>query len=316
MSAEIVRTEPQHWFRAYQLLFAASFPIPEMMTADFVEPPRGSVPDVVIATAEFPDVLPNSLGSSAVHEVNAEALLLRVAGVGRYLVRGGREILVDPDDAATDHDVRVYLLGTCVGALLHQRGFLVLHASGVATDEGCVLFTGESGVGKSTLLAEFLRRGYKMVVDDVCAIRFDSAGRPIVVPSYPRTRLWADAAARLAIDTSHLPRTRPSWDKFERQVTDQFSDREAKLTHVFHLAGQHDSDELSLERLGQIEAFRTLVDNTYRGILLDGMDLRKTHFELASRTARSVNLTRVTRPAGSDTVEELAALLIGSLGDP
>jgi hypothetical protein len=316
MSAAMHQTEPQYWFRAYRLLFATTIPIPEMMTADAPDPRRGSAPDVVIATGDFPDELPDSLGSSAVHEVNADALLLRVAGVGRYLVRDGREILIDPDPAATMHDVRVYLLGTCIGALLHQRGFLVLHASGVATEAGCVLFAGASGAGKSTLLAELLRRGYRMVVDDVCAVRFDAADQPIVVPSYPRTRLWADAAARFAIDTSNLRRTRPSWDKFERQVADQFSDREANLSHLFHLAGPYDGQDLSLERLGPIDAFTTLADNTYRGILLAGMDLRASHFELASLAARSVKVIRVKRPARSNTVEGLADLIISTLGDP
>jgi hypothetical protein len=316
MTAAMHQTEPQYCYRAYGLLFSAAIPIPEMMTADASDRRGDSAPDVVITTGDFPDELPDSLGSSAVHEVNAEALLLRVAGVGRYLVRGGREILIDPDPAATEHDVRVYLLGTCIGALLHQRGFLVLHASGVAMGAGCVLFAGASGAGKSTLLAQLLSRGYKMVVDDVCAVRFDAADQPIVVPSYPRTRLWADAAARFAIDTSTLPRTRPSWDKFERQVADQFSDREAKLSHVFHLAGSHDGQELRLERLGPIDAFTALADNTYRGILLGGMDRRTSHFELASLAARSVKVIRVRRPAHSNTVEELADLIISTLGDP
>jgi len=309
-----VTTDPGYWFRAYQLLFAASFPIPEMMTAEPVTADQEQVPDVLIRSAEFPDRLTNPLGSSGVHEVNADALILRVADVGRYLVREGREILIDRDPDATDHDVRVYLLGTCMGALLHQRGFLVLHASGVVTDRGCLLFTGESGAGKSTLLAEFLHRGHKMVVDDVCAVRFDSADRPIVVPSYPRTRLWADAADRFAIDTSGLARTRPSWDKFERQVGEQFWDQEEPVRHVFHLVGPQDSDEISLERLAPMDAFSTLVDNTYRGILLDGMDLRSSHFDLASRAARSVEVTRVARPLGSDTVEELANRILASVG--
>ena len=308
--------EAGHRYRAYQLLFAADFAIPEMMPAQIEGHPRSRNPDVVITTSEFPDHLPDPLGSSAVHEVNADALLIRVAGVGRYLVRDGCEILIDPDQSASDHDIRVYLLGTCIGALLHQRGFLVLHASGIATDRGCLLFAGASGVGKSTLLAEFLRRGYKMVVDDVCAVRLGLGDGPTVVPSYPRTRLWADAAARLAIDTSRLPRTKSSWDKFERQVSDQFSDQEAKLVHVFQLAGPYDSSEFELEHLDPIEAFTTLLEHTYRGILLDGMDLRASHFELASLAAQSVGVTRVRRPAGSDTVEELASLVLSSLSDP
>ena len=307
------RTEPQYWLRAYRLVIASSIPIPEMVTADVRD--RGGRPDVVIAEGQFPDDLPDPLGSSAVHQVNAQALLLRVDGVGRYLIRDGREILIDAHPAATAHDLRVYLLGTCLGALLHQRGFLVLHASGVVTDQACVLFAGDSGAGKSTVLAEFLRRGFKMVVDDVCAVRFDAAGRPIVVPSYPRTRLWADAAARFEINTANLPRTRPSWDKFERQVTDQFSYREAVLTHLFHLAGPYEGEEILMERLGPIDAFKTLVDNTYRGILLDGLDLRTSHFGLASRAASSVQVIRVKRPEKSNSVEEIASLVLGSVGE-
>lgn len=309
------KTAAQYWFRAYRLLFRASIPIPEMLAADVPDKGSGVTPDVVITVGDFPNDLPNPLRSGAVYQVNATTLLLRVAGVARYLVRDGREIVIDPDPAATPHDIRVYLLGTCLGALLHQRGFLVLHASGVATKRGCVLFAGTSGVGKSTLLAELLARGYQMVVDDVCAVRFDAADKPIVVPSYPRTRLWADAAARLAIDTTDLPRTRPTWDKFERQVADQFSDREARLTHVFHLAGAYDGPECSLEQLGPIDAFTTLVDHTYRGVLLDGLNRRTSHFELASRTASAVTVIRLRRPNGSNSVGELADLVLGCLGD-
>ena len=300
-------------FRAYQLLFVASFPIPEMVAADRVDSDRERAPDVLIRTDDFPDNLPDPLETSHVHEVNGEALLLRVADVARYLIREGREILIDREPHATDHDVRVYLLGTCIGALLHQRGLLVLHASGVMTDRGCLLFTGESGTGKSTLLAEFLRRGHKMVVDDVCALRFDSADRPIVLPSYPRTRLWADAADRFAIDTSRLERTRPSWDKFERQISEQFWDHAEPVSHVFHLTAPGASDQVTLQRLEPTEAFSTLVDNTYRGVLLDGMDLRSSHFDLASRAARSIDVIRVMRPANSDTVEEMATRILASV---
>jgi hypothetical protein len=315
MSEVTRRADPQYWFRAYQLMFAASIPIPEMISID-ADARIGDTPDVVITDGAFPDNLPDALASSAVHEVNAQALLLRVAGVGRFLVREGREILIDKDPAATAHDVRVYLLGTCLGVLLHQRGLLILHASGVVTDRGALVFAGASGAGKSTLLAELLRRGNKMIVDDVCAIRFDEESHPIVVPAYPRTRLWADAAARFDVDTAKLPRTRPSWDKFERQVPDQFSDHEAHLTHVFHLADPHDGDEFLLEPLSPFDAFTTLVEQTYRGILLDGLDLRASHFELASRAASSVNVIRVRRPVGSYRLEELADLVLGSLESP
>lgn len=299
-------------FRAYGLVFAASIPIPEMVPIG-VAGTNSSHPDVAIVVTDFPDELTDPAAVSSVHQVNSNALLLRVPHVARYLVRGGREILIDPDPSASDHDVRVYLLGTCLGALLHQRGFLVLHASGIATEIGCVLFTGESGSGKSTLLNEFLKRGFQMVVDDVCAIRVDQDAAPTVVPSYPRTRLWADAADRLAIDTTGLPRTKTSWDKFERQVPEQFADSEVALIQVIHLTGPDDGRECRMERLGPMEAFMTLVGNTYRGSLLDGLDKRTSHFNLASQTAQRVSMVRMSRPTGVNSVAQLADLVLEGL---
>ena len=53
---------------------------------------------------------------------------------------------------------------------------------------------------------------------------------------------------------------------------------------------------VSLEALGAIDAFTTLVANTYRSVLLDGMNIRSNHFELASKLARSIEVIRVRRP--------------------
>jgi len=245
-------------------------------------------------------------------EVNAGQILLRVKDVGRYLVSRGSEIIVEPHPNATEHDVRVFLLGTCMGGLLHQRGLLVLHASGVGTAQGAALFAGASGAGKSTLLAELLRREMRMVVDDVCAIRVGTQEPPIVVPSYPRTRLWGETAERLSINTVGLPRTRPDMDKFERQVPQQFWDQEAPLVRLYHLAGSS-GDQLSLTRLGPLEAFETVLNNTYRKLLLVGEAPRKRHFEMVSVTSRAAPVMRVLRTPNTFQVVELADMILQDL---
>ena len=45
-------------------------------------------------------------------------------------------------------DVRAYLLGTAIGALLHQRGLLPLHASAVEVNGRAVAFIAPAGHGK------------------------------------------------------------------------------------------------------------------------------------------------------------------------
>jgi hypothetical protein len=301
-------------YRAYGLVFASSVPIPEMAPIGREESSWSRPPDVTVTTGEVPQHLREPLRSGEHHEANAHQLLLRIKGVGRYLVTRGEQIIIEPQPEATDHEVRVFLLGSCLGALLHQRGYLVLHASGIGTHRGAVLFAGASGAGKSTLLAEMLRRGHLMMVDDVCAVTVAGEAHPIVVPSYPRTRLWGETAGRLAIDVSGLTRTRPNMDKYERQVAKQFWDSPAPLARLYHLVGSN-GDELSLRELGPVEAFQTVLNNTYRPVLLDSMARRDSHFDLASQLSRASAVVRVTRPTGTFQLEELADLILMDLQD-
>lgn len=299
-------------FHAYGLDFLSAIPIPEMRVAEHGSTAGDQDADVTIEVGAVPDHLPDPINVGIVYESSATELLVRIPDVGRYWIQDGQRIVIEPSPEATDHEVRVFLLGTCIGALLHQRGFFVLHASGIGTPDGAVLFTGVSGAGKSTLLAELLRRGYRMMVDDVCAITVGADGHPQVIPSYPRTRLWGETAAKLAIETAGLTRTRPTMDKYERQLPDQFWDEVAPLRRVYHLAGSN-GDELSLTPLGRIESFQAIRSNTYRDALVDGFALRREHFELASAVARAADVVRVVRPVDSFRLVELAELILEDL---
>ena len=301
-----------YWIRSYGLLFHSTIPIPEMNAVDPNILGPSDRPDVTIGVGSIPEHLNAPIRAGVLHEANAEQFLLRVENVGRFLVSRGTEILIEPLPGVSAHEVRVFLLGSVLGGLLHQRGFLVLHASGIGTRQGAVLFAGDSGAGKSTLLGEFLRRGHRMMVDDVAAIKVDVGAHPVVVPSYPRTRLWGETARRLSIDTTGLSRTRPEMDKYERQLPDQFWDQEAPIAAIYHLAGS-DGDELSLTTLGPMEAFHTVLNNTYRQVLLDGLARRQEHFDLASGTARSARVIRVIRPAHTFQLVELADRILADL---
>lgn len=308
------------YHRAYQLILDTDIELPELPGADGstaaqVEIRLGEVDDDFDAP-DYEQREPDDNGERYI-KIQDGRVLLHVDLVARYRVEGGNRITVDPHPAASQQEIRVFLLGTCLGAALHQRGALVLHASGIGHDKGAVLFTGRSGAGKSTLLSELLRRGFRMLVDDVCAIEISEAG-PIVTPSYPRTRLWADSAAHLDVSTAGLSRTRESMEKYERQLPDQFWSEPAPLRLIYHLAGPH-SDGLGFTPLRPLEALPTLVANTYRRFLLDALDTRRAHFSLVSRLAAEVPVIRVTRPADGFSAVEMAdrvVLDLSRLDDP
>lgn len=63
------------------------------------------------------------------------------------------------------------LLDTVLWTASLQLGFELLHASAVATDRGVLAFVADQGGGKSTLAAEFLRRGGRLFADDIVALQ-------------------------------------------------------------------------------------------------------------------------------------------------
>lgn len=65
------------------------------------------------------------------------------------------------------------------------RGYEALHAGAVATEAGAVAIVAAAGGGKSTLLAELLHRGERLLADDVVVLEADGDGPPLAHPGPP-----------------------------------------------------------------------------------------------------------------------------------
>lgn len=136
----------------------------------------------------------------------------------RFAVHDGTRVIYEPAPGMDDDSVRLFLFGSGIAAALMQRGFLVLHGNAIETETGCVICTGDSGAGKSTVAAGMMRRGYRIVADDVCAL--DSQKRAI--PGMPRIKVWQETASLLGIDKSGLARIRPGFEKFNLPLGEMF----------------------------------------------------------------------------------------------
>jgi hypothetical protein len=65
------------------------------------------------------------------------------------------------------------------------QGYEALHAGAIATPDGVIAVTAAAGGGKSTLLAELLGRGWKLMADDVLVLAPQEAAPPIAHPGPP-----------------------------------------------------------------------------------------------------------------------------------
>lgn len=275
-------------------------------------------PDVTLRIGEVPEQLETFTGEPQLYQVNESEFLLKLEGIASYWVKDGNEIVIQPAPGSLDSEVRLFLFGTCLGVLLHQRGILALHASAIETPQGAVLFSGPSGVGKSTLMAAFLKREYCMLADDVTGIVLDRNGCPIVLPAIPRTKLWSDAANHLGHDLNTLPRLRPSEDKFELGVQDFFAHQPVPL-HRIYILTSGEKKQVEFIQLDNLSAFQAVLNSTYRELFLDGLDRRKSHFHLVTVAANHAIISRVLRPENLSRLDNLVELVeidfLGSVGE-
>lgn len=77
------------------------------------------------------------------------------------------------------------LLDSVLFSVALLRGYEALHAGAVATGAGAVAIAAGAGGGKSTLLAELLRRGERLLADDVAVLEVGADGRPLAHPGPP-----------------------------------------------------------------------------------------------------------------------------------
>lgn len=129
----------------------------ELIPAEAADDARETV-EVRLGT--LPELLPGARAAEYDLQVGDDAVLLTVANTPRYLVRGGREIVVDPLPGGSERNLRLFLLGSVLGILCHRRDLLPLHANAIVANGVAVAFAGPSGAGKSTLAAHFQRAGH------------------------------------------------------------------------------------------------------------------------------------------------------------
>ena len=273
-------------YSVFGLHVRSDLPLPELLAAE-----GSSKPQVRVSIGKAPE--PPAAGAGP--HLTDGGLLLVIAGIARYFVQDGSTIIVDPEPGVPDANLRLFLLGSAMGALLHQRGLLPLHANAVEIGGRAFAFMGASGSGKSTLAAWFHDHGYRIIADDVCAIRFDGE-QPVVAPGLPRLRLWKEALEGLGRHHSHYSRSYAgdeSWDKFDVPLPQDRAVRaEMELAGIYLLDR---GNSLSISPLQGVEATEAVFANTYRGTYVPAAGNVQSHWESCLRLVGRIPIFRLRR---------------------
>ncbi len=288
---------PLPYYVAYGLSIRSRLHLPELFDG-------GVRPELEIRLGKSEPTARDAIDRNVCVRTTCDEVQLAWPTVGRFLVRGGREILVHPARDADERTLRLFLLGPALAILLRQRGFLTLHASAVAIDGAAAVFIGASGSGKSTIAAALHERGHAVIADDVVAVELSGTGLR-VPPGIPQLKLWPDAATAIGKEPGGLPRLSPKLDKRAHPIQKGFASEPVPLRWVYVVdrIGAH-----TILSLAPSLALIELVRHSYGARTLRGVRPAE-HFRQCAQVAARVPVARLTVRSSLAELPALARLI-------
>ena len=304
--------EPPFTYRMLGLLVRSEIELPEVPRADPADAPAEIL--IIRGTVAPERGLVESDEDYPPYEVRGRRFFIEREGVARFLAEDGRSVTVDAHPEAADVDVRVFLLGSVLGALCHQRDLVPLHAAAVGDKAGCFAFAGPSGTGKSTISAGLRQIGLTFVADDICPVVLDSGRHPAVLAGLRRVKLGADTLEALGQGSGAVTRDHRSLPKFHLPVEGGDPSVPVPLTAVYMF--RHDPEALRgprIEAISPAYAVRCYENLTYMPRYPRAAGVAEAHFLRCASLAALVPLFLVHHRRGMDRLPRLLDRLASHL---
>nr|WP_274650404.1 aldolase [Paenibacillus humicola] len=294
-------------YKAFGLRLASEIALPEALR----EPDQAGGPDVRIEWEDLKALWDERKQESDYYAVHGDEFMMHIPGTAIFRVQGGKRIGVSPDEGAEETGIRLYVLGSCMGAILLQRKLFPLHGSAVVIDGKAYAIVGDSGAGKSTLAAALGKLGYPLLTDDVIAVSAAEDGSPVVIPAYPQQKLWQESLDMLGMqDGEYAPLY---MTKYAVPLSTGFYGSPVPLAGIFELK-KTELEGTDMRLLDGLERLPAIRYHTYRHFLVSLFGLDQWHFGVSVSIVNHVRMYQLARPALGVTVHDLVTRILSETG--
>jgi len=218
---------------------------------------------------------------------SSQGYFINVPQISQFIISHDGSIIyqfpnADQLDDLTVQQFESTLLGPPLMLALALNGYFGLHASSVEVASKAILFTGESGFGKSTM-AKYLQAEVdcKRLSDDISVVSMLDS-RFILNADFPQLKLL---------------------DQLQNTQTDN---RELGAVIVLD---RHDNEvEISLTKLDRMRSMEILLNHSVAAQLFD-KTLTKQHLNHLAELSKNTPVYKLIYPSGFDNIKAIAKIL-------
>ena len=278
-----------HTYSAYQLIISSELCLPELCSIDDLIGKEHPDISIVFGHARRENVHCAGIQGLYYH-IQPEACWFEIPNVACFLIKHGRQIIVEPFPGVDEDSLRLFLYTTCLPLVLIYHNFFLFHGGAIHWGEQGVAFLANFGQGKSTLLASFLEYNYRFLSDDICVLNQEG----FILPGIPHLQLREDAIKKLGIDQSTLKLIRPTLKKWFVPVQQSFYSQPSLLKTVY-IINPTIRPDLLLTPLVGLKKIQHLRKYTYHPLFVKGLGKDLLYFQRCATLAARISVTYVER---------------------
>jgi hypothetical protein len=224
-------------------------------------------------------------------------------GAAFFLSQNWGTIECYPAPGMSRQDIECWLFGLVLAYLLQRRNIFSLHGAAVECHGKAIGFLGNNGYGKSTLAYFFLRKGHRLVTDDVLAL-VDQGTHFMALPACPSMNLWPKTMTELGSENVNLSTSELKEMKARlslRSTDSLFSRSEVPLDRLYLLSPIQEGygNRVEISQVSPSLGLRELFRHTRAGSVL-GMDDQKRLMQFFGRLSSTVSIRQLQFAGGFD----------------
>jgi hypothetical protein len=267
--------------------------------------PLDKLPDlhIVVGSIDLNGIMYEN--GHSIKKITPDGLLFSIKDIASFLISKKGMITIDSFSQKLELTESI-LLGPVMTAFLIMRGFHVLNGVTLMKNDRAFLFTGISGVGKSSIAAALSIRGYTVLSDQICALEV-SNDDALAMTAKPNLKLWKDCLEQLNIESTKLQKVREELNKYYYPIVHKEIAESYPLDAVFELqiSPKWGKNIATIEQ-EVLQTFNVVSQNSVWKDLYQELGFQSNTFKKISMMSSTVVCKKISRPYALYNIVELA----------